>query len=228
MGAATGAGGGVGAGSRAGAATKRAPHSPQNAPSTVAPQRAHVDMAGDCADPRWMRHALRRSSAPLFAAIVGCSASEPPLVPDARGEQDAIAAEAGAPCEETLAAWCARGGHVCVERFADAIAPGSPHCGAIFGALWADGGCPGFTYVIVADTVDQVLKYAYDASTGRLVAVMDQTTIIETCLAGAPGVAPPRGCDDPRNDPATCCRPTGGGPISCGFDAGTEIGDAKP
>jgi hypothetical protein len=135
---------------------------------------------------------------------------------------------AGEACAETLASWCARSGHACVDELATAIAPTSPFCAAIWGAAWSDGGCPGFAYVFVADTVDQVTKYVYDAETGKLVAVMDQTTIVETCVAGGPGVVPPRSCNDPRNDPATCCRPTGGGPLGCGADAGADDGTPKP
>jgi hypothetical protein len=184
-------------------------------------------MGVDSADPRPMRHALALAAA--LSVLAGCGSSsrvetgDGAIAADATDAADTAMDAAEAPCAETLAAWCARGGHVCVARFQDAIAPGSPYCGAIFAAGWTDGGCGGFRYALVADTVDQVTKYVYDA-TGALVAVMDQTTIIESCLAGAAGVEPPRSCDDPRNDPATCCRPTGGGAISCGKDAGTDGG----
>jgi hypothetical protein len=135
----------------------------------------------------------------------------------------ADAADANALCAESLASWCGRGGHLCVADLAAAIAPDSPYCTAIWGSAWTDGGCGAFDYVLVADTVDQVTKYVYDASTRRLVAVMDQTTIIETCLAGAPDVIPPRSCADPRNDAKTCCTPTGGGALPCALgDAGND------
>jgi hypothetical protein len=145
---------------------------------------------------------------------------------DASNPADATdATDANAPCAESLAAWCARGGHACVADLDAAIAPDSPYCAAIWGVAWTDGGCGAFEYVLVADSVDQVTKYVYAAGTRQLVAVMDQTTIIESCLAGAPGVVPPRSCGDPRNDPKTCCTPTGGGTVHCApADAGNDGG----
>ena len=83
-------------------------------------------------------------------------------------------------------------------------------------------GCAGYDEIVVGDTVDHVTRYVYDTKANTLVAVMEQTTIIETCLAGESWIAPPRSCDDPRNDPQTCCRPSPAGGLTC--DAPQDAG----